>query len=49
MEGNEWLLVHVEGNADALHHEYPNVPLAKDTVPATAGTAPSETHPTIFS
>src|SRR5215467_1941738 len=49
MEGNEWLLVHVKGNADALHHEYPNVPLAKDTIPANAANAAKETYPTIFS
>jgi isoquinoline 1-oxidoreductase subunit beta len=49
MEGNEWLLVHVDGNADALHHEYPNVPLAKDTVPVSASSARPETHPTIYS
>jgi len=50
MDGNEWLLVHVEGNADALHHEYPNVPLAKDTLPATsAASAGRETYPTIYS
>ena len=48
MEGNEWLLVHVEGNADALHHEYPNVPLDKNTIPAAANAA-RETYPTIFS
>ncbi len=50
MDGNEWLLVHVEGNADALHHEYPNVPLAKDTIPATSAvSAGKETYPTIYS
>ena len=49
MEGNEWLLVHVEGNADALHHDYPNVPLSKDTVPANANSARPETYPTIYS
>ena len=49
MEGNEWLLVHVEGNADSLHHEYPNVPLAKDTLPATANNTRPETYPTIYS
>jgi len=49
MEGNEWLLVHVDGNADALHHEYPNVPLAKDTIPATATNARPERYPTIYS
>lgn len=49
MEGNDWLLVHVEGNADALHHEYPNVPLAKDTIPASSANAAKETYPTIFS
>jgi isoquinoline 1-oxidoreductase subunit beta len=49
MEGNEWLLVHVDGNADALHHEYPNVPLAKDTIPASANSARPETYPTIYS
>lgn len=50
MEGNEWLLVHAEGNADALHHEYPNNPLAKDTIPAASGSnATRETYPTIYS
>ena len=49
MEGNDWLLVHVEGNPDALHHDYPSVPLAKDTVPANAANAAKETYPTIFS
>src|SRR5215470_61081 len=49
MDGNEWLLVHVEGNADALHHEYPNVPLAKDTIPASTTGPAKETYPTIFS
>ena len=49
MEGNDWLLVHVEGNAEALHHEYPNVPLAKDTIPASSASAAQETYPTIFS
>lgn len=50
MNGNEWLLVHVEGNADALHHEYPNVPLAKDTIPASRTVeGRTETYPTIYS
>src|SRR5215467_5464942 len=49
MEGNEWLLVHAEGNADALHHDYPNVPLGKDTVPVIPSSAARETFPTIFS
>jgi len=49
MEGNEWLLVHVEGNPDALHHEYPNTPLAKDTIPASSANAAKETYPTVFS
>jgi isoquinoline 1-oxidoreductase subunit beta len=50
MDSHEWLLVHVDGNADALHHEYPNVPLAKDTIPAvSAASAGQETYPTIFS
>ena len=49
MEGRDWLLVHVEGNADALHHDYPNVPLAKDTIPASTATAERETYPTIYS
>lgn len=49
MDGNEWLLVHVEGNADALHHEYPNVPLAKDTLPTTSANSAKEPYPTIFS
>ena len=48
MEGNEWLLVHVEGNPDALHHEYPNVPLDKNTIPAATNAA-REIYPTIFS
>jgi isoquinoline 1-oxidoreductase beta subunit len=49
MEGNEWLLVHVEGNADALHHEYPNVPLDKNTIPAKGNAGPgTETYPTIY-
>src|SRR5215472_91382 len=49
IEGNDWLLVHVEGNPDALHHDYPSVPLAKDTVPANAAGVAKETYPTIFS
>lgn len=49
MEGNEWLLVHVEGSPDALHHDYPNIPLAKDTLPTTSVAAAKETYPTIFS
>src|SRR5215471_9136890 len=49
MEDNEWLLVHVEGNADALHHEYPNVPLDKNTLPASGANAVKETYPTVFS
>src|SRR5260370_11089075 len=49
MDANEWLLVHAEGNADALHHEYPNVPLAKDTLPASATRALRDTYPTIYS
>jgi isoquinoline 1-oxidoreductase beta subunit len=49
MEGNEWLLVHAEGNPDALHHEYPNVPLDKDTIPANSPSAGKETYPTIYS
>ena len=49
MEGNEWLLVHAEGNPDALHHEYPNVPLAKDTIPTNNANAAKETYPTIYS
>jgi isoquinoline 1-oxidoreductase beta subunit len=49
MEGNEWLLVHVEGNADAMHHEYPNVPLDKNTIPAKGNAGPgTETYPTIY-
>jgi isoquinoline 1-oxidoreductase beta subunit len=50
IEGNEWLLVHVEGNADALRHEYPNVPFGKDTIPARSdASAGAETYPTIYS
>jgi len=49
MDGNDWLLVHAEGNPDALHHDYPSVPLAKDTVPANASDAAKETYPTVFS
>ena len=49
MEGNEWLLVHAEGNPDALHHEYPNVPLAKDTIHASNANPGKEAYPTIFS
>ena len=49
MEANDWLLVHVEGNPDALHHEYPNVPLAKDTIPPSTANAARETYPTIYS
>lgn len=49
MEGNDWLLVHVEGNADALPHEYANVPLDKNTIPANSATASRETYPTIYS
>jgi len=48
MNGNEWLLVHVDGNADALPHDYPNVPLAKATIPADSSGA-TETYPTIYS
>jgi isoquinoline 1-oxidoreductase beta subunit len=49
MNGNEWLLVHADGNPDALHHDYPNVPLAKDTVPAGAANTARDTYPTIYS
>jgi isoquinoline 1-oxidoreductase beta subunit len=49
MEGNEWLLVHAEGNADALHHDYPNVPLDKNTVPVIPSNAVGRTYPTIYS
>jgi len=49
MEGSDWLLVHVDGNADALHHEYPNVPLDKNTIPAAVANLARETYPTIFS
>jgi len=49
MEGGEWLLVHAEGNADALHHGYPNVPLDKNVLPAASSNAPRETYPTIYS
>ncbi|HKW64429.1 MAG TPA: molybdopterin cofactor-binding domain-containing protein [Candidatus Acidoferrum sp.] len=50
MEGNEWLLVHAEGNADALHHDYPNVPLTKDTIPIISSMkAVREMYPTIYS
>src|SRR5260370_39792441 len=49
-DGNEWLLVHVEGNPDALHRDYSSVPLSKDVLPAqTDQKAPSETYPTIYS
>ena len=48
MESNEWLLVHAEGNPDALHHDYPDVPLDKNTIPAAANAA-QETYPTVFS
>lgn len=49
MEGNEWLLVHAEGNADALHHDYANVPLDKNTIPSVAPDAATENYPTIYS
>jgi isoquinoline 1-oxidoreductase subunit beta len=50
MDGNEWLLVHVEGNAEALHHEYPNAPLDKNTIPASStASAGTETYPTVYS
>jgi len=49
IDGNEWLLVHADGNPDALHHDYPNVPLAKDTIPAGATTVARDTYPTIYS
>jgi len=49
MEGNDWLLVHAEGNFDGLHHEYPNVPLDKNTIPANTPSLNKETYPTIFS
>jgi isoquinoline 1-oxidoreductase subunit beta len=50
MDSNEWLLVHAEGNADALHHDYPNVPLQKDTIPGgDTASAGNETYPTIYS
>jgi isoquinoline 1-oxidoreductase subunit beta len=50
IEGNEWLLVHVEGNPDTLHHDYPSVPLSKDVLPAnTDVNAAKETYPTIYS
>jgi isoquinoline 1-oxidoreductase beta subunit len=49
MDGNEWLLVHADGNPDALYHDYPNVPLAKETIPAGATSAARDTYPTIYS
>jgi isoquinoline 1-oxidoreductase beta subunit len=50
MDGNEWLLVHVEGNPDALHRDYSSAPLSKDVLPAQAGqSAAQETYPTIYS
>lgn len=50
LDGNEWLLVHVEGNAEALHHDYPSVPLNKDVLPAgSPENARKETYPTIYS
>jgi isoquinoline 1-oxidoreductase subunit beta len=50
MDGNDWLLVHVEGNAEALHHDYPSVPLNKDVVPANnSDIARKESYPTVFS
>ncbi|PYT96836.1 MAG: hypothetical protein DMG38_22485 [Acidobacteria bacterium] len=50
MDGSDWLLVHVEGNADALHHDYPSVPLDQKVIPAdNAEAARKETYPTIYS
>lgn len=49
MEGKDWLLVHVDGNPEALHHDYPNVPLDKSTLPASSSDAVKETYPTIYS
>src|SRR5260370_20723830 len=50
MDGDEWLLVHVEGNPDALHRDYSSVPLSKDVLPAQPEQkAPSEAYPTIYS
>src|SRR5260370_22721398 len=50
MDGNEWLLVHVEGNRDGLHRAYSSVALSKDVVPAQPEQkAPSETYPPIYS
>jgi isoquinoline 1-oxidoreductase beta subunit len=50
MDGSEWLLVHVDGNANALHRDYVSVPLNKDAVPSSGGDgARPETYPTIFS
>jgi isoquinoline 1-oxidoreductase subunit beta len=49
MEGSDWLLVHAEGSPDALHHDYPTVPLDKDTLPPNAPIASKETYPTVYS
>jgi len=50
MDGNEWLLVHVDGNADALHRDYVSVPLNKDaTSSSSAESTHAETYPTIVS
>jgi isoquinoline 1-oxidoreductase beta subunit len=49
MDGNDWLLVHADGNPDALHHDYPNVPLAKDTITAGVTSPARVTYPTIYS
>lgn len=51
MDGKDWLLVRAAGDRDALHHDYPNVPLEK--TPASEETQPVEGSreilPTIFS
>ena len=50
MDGNEWLLIHAQGNPDALHHEYSSVPLSEDVLPANTGpSSASEIYPTIYS
>ena len=50
LDGSDWLLVHVDGNPDALHRDYPSVPLDKNAIPANSGeNAPKETYPTIYS
>ena len=51
MDGKDWVLVQATGDRDVLHHDYPNVPLAKTPGPEEErpNAASREILPTIFS